>query len=123
MFKILVADDELALLDMISEALTLNGYEVFRAIDGEEAFQLTLDKKPDLVLLDINMPRFTGIESFNMIRDNAEIAHIPVLILSGYSNEELKDMCPRADGIIQKPFSIEYLYACIDDILTKEKRI
>lgn len=121
MARILIADDEFALRDMVDIALSLQGHEVFQAMDGAEAFQIATDEKPDLVLLDINMPRLSGIETLALIRINVELAHIPVFFLSGYSNEKIESLCPQVDGIIQKPFDIDYLYERIDDVLKREK--
>ena len=82
MQKILVIEDEEALLAMISQKLIREGYDVISAQDGEEGFVKVTEEKPDLVLLDIVMPKVSGMEVLEKMHADKELAKIPVIIIS-----------------------------------------
>jgi CheY-like chemotaxis protein len=81
--RILVIEDELDLLFPIAELLKDEGYEVLAASDGAEAMRYLREEKPDLVILDLSMPRMSGWEFSGFKRDDPQIADIPVILLSG----------------------------------------
>jgi DNA-binding response OmpR family regulator len=111
MTKILVAEDERDIRELINFTLRLNGYEVVSASDGEEALELALKEYPDLVLLDIRMPRLNGYEVCRLIKGNEATKHIPVVFLTakGQENEVEKGMKAGATDYILKPFSPDQL--------------
>ena len=83
---ILVAEDELDLSGAIKTALTDAGYDVVVANDGEEAWAKCQELAPDLVLLDLNMPKVNGLEVLRAIREDAELGQTLVTILTAYDN-------------------------------------
>jgi len=83
--KILVVDDEPALVRLIDQVLTEKGYEVLKANNGQEALRLLFVHKPDLVLLDVVMPTMDGWQTCSRIRD---ISDLPVIILTGKRKTE-----------------------------------
>jgi CheY-like chemotaxis protein len=85
--KILLAEDDRFLRRACETALTRRGLHVVAAEDGEQALALIRSERPDLVLLDLLMPKMTGIEVLRTLRADPEIANIPVLILSNSSRE------------------------------------
>lgn len=111
-YKVLVVDDDPATREVIEAALTPD-YQVLQASDGEAAFQLSVETKPDLVLLDVNMPGRNGIWACSQLRTDNRTAHIPVLILS--SRRELGDKLEAyavgADDYLEKPFTMPELKA------------
>lgn len=111
-FKVLVVDDDPATREVIEAALS-GDYEVCQASDGEAAFQMSIENKPDLVLLDVNMPGRNGIWACSQLRTDSRTAHIPVLILS--SRRELGDKLEAyavgADDYLEKPFTMPELKA------------
>jgi DNA-binding response OmpR family regulator len=111
MTKILVAEDERDIRELINFTLRLNGYEVVSASDGEEALELALKEYPDLVLLDIRMPRLNGYEVCKLIKGNEATKHIPVVFLTakGQENEVELGMKAGATDYILKPFSPDQL--------------
>jgi two-component system, OmpR family, response regulator MprA len=92
--KVLVVDDEQDLRDAMATALSYEGYEVKTAIDGVEAYTSARDMRPDLILLDILMPRQNGIEALRAIRKEAWGKDIPVIIMT-----VLDDMVKLAEAL------------------------
>ena len=80
--KILVVDDEPTIRELAEELLTSAGYSVLTARDGEEALRLVCDEHPDLILLDVIMPKVNGFEVVREIRGDPRVRDIPILILS-----------------------------------------
>jgi CheY-like chemotaxis protein len=103
---ILVADDSLSVRKVAERMLTEAGLEVALAANGEEAMNLALTTKPDLVIADVIMPDKSGFEVCAYIKAQASLANTPVLLVSGFVDDEVTrqaEAC-RADGVIKKPF-------------------
>ncbi|HEX7974335.1 MAG TPA: response regulator, partial [Anaerolineales bacterium] len=111
MARILIADDEKDIRDLISFTLRFAGHEVIAASNGEEALNNALHEIPDLVLLDVRMPRMTGYEACAQIKANPSTQHIPVVFLSakGQENEIRAGLEAGAAEYILKPFSPDQL--------------
>jgi DNA-binding response OmpR family regulator len=86
--KVLIVEDEQTLLKTIEFTLKDKGYEVFAAMDGEEASKLIKEKKPDIILLDILLPKKNGLEVLQDMKNDPEVANTPVLLLTNLSDEE-----------------------------------
>ena len=84
--KILIIEDETSLLNVLSEKLKLEGFEVLEAKNGEEGLGLAINQKPDLILLDIIMPKMDGITMLRKLRENTWGKHVPVIILTNLSS-------------------------------------
>lgn len=82
--KILIAEDDLPILDLYDKKFTSAGYEVIRAVDGGEAYQKATETIPDAIILDIMMPVMNGFEVLKKLKKAAETQEIPVVILSNY---------------------------------------
>ena len=104
---ILVAEDEPDIRELISFTLKYNGYEVLLAKNGEQALEILRDTLPDLILLDVRMPRVSGYEVCQAIRQDERTRDIPVAFLSakGQESEITMGMRAGADAYILKPFS------------------
>ena len=87
MAKILIAEDEPDIRDLITFTLGFAGYEVIAANNGEEAVRLALEEVPDLILLDVRMPRMTGYEACSQIKADPKTEHIPIIFLSAKGQE------------------------------------
>ncbi|MGB9594253.1 MAG: response regulator, partial [Anaerolineae bacterium] len=85
--KIVVAEDERDILELIRFVLEFNGFEVVTASNGEEAVQQALAVMPDLVLMDVRMPRMTGHQACQMLKANPKTQDIPVVFLSARGQE------------------------------------
>src|SRR5512134_663959 len=80
--RILVVDDEIYIVHILDFSLGMEGYEVLTALDGEQALERLKSDKPDLIVLDIMMPKVDGYEVCRTIKGNPETQHIPVILLS-----------------------------------------
>lgn len=79
---ILIIDDEEALQKTLGEFLQSNGYQIISALDGEIGFSLIKEKKPDLILLDIIMPKKNGLDVLKLLKNDPEAKDIPVIVLT-----------------------------------------
>ena len=119
MKKILIAEDERDIRDLIAFTLRYAGYEVLTANNGEEAVQMTQKELPDLVLTDVRMPKMTGYEACRLIKADATTQHIPVVFLSakGQEAEVQNGMAAGADEYLLKPFAPDQLTRTVAEIL------
>ncbi len=87
--KILIADDDRQILRLLAMCLRKEGYEVVTAVDGYQALQFALDHRPDLLLLDVNMPAGDGLSVQERLRNNAVMCVTPVIYLTGERHERV----------------------------------
>jgi DNA-binding response OmpR family regulator len=108
---ILAVDDEPNILMSIEFILEMEGYEVHTARDGDEALEVAGRVRPDLILLDINMPRKDGYEVCRILREREETAGIKVIMLTakGQALEKKRGLEVGADEYVTKPFGAEDL--------------
>jgi DNA-binding response OmpR family regulator len=116
---ILIADDEPNIVAALEYLLQQRGYEVLIAHNGDEALGLLEGRIPDLVLLDVMMPRKSGYEICDRIRQRPEWRHIKVIMLSakGRDAEVSKGLAMGADLYVTKPFSTRELMAKINSLV------
>jgi two-component system alkaline phosphatase synthesis response regulator PhoP len=121
MAKILIAEDERDIRDLITFTLTFAGYQVVAAANGEEALQKARVEIPDLILMDVRMPKMTGYEACIEMKKDAAIKHIPVVFLSakGQDSEVNTGLEAGAVEYILKPFSTEQLVGNVKELLQK----
>ena len=121
MAKILIAEDERDIRDLITFTLGFAGYEVVAAANGEEAINLARQEIPDLVLMDVRMPRMTGYEACAMMKADAKLKDIPVIFLSakGQDSEIQAGLQAGAVEYLLKPFAPDQLTARIQAVLAK----
>jgi DNA-binding response OmpR family regulator len=117
--KILVVDDEPNIVKSLTDLLQANGYDVVTAVDGKEGIDKCKKEQPDLVLLDIMMPRISGLELLKAVKDNVKSAHIPIIVISAKSDiETVKEaMRSYADKYITKPYSPQEVLKSIQNSL------
>ncbi len=120
--KILLVDDEADILELLEYNLEQEGFEVVKAMDGEEAVALAKKEKPDLVLLDIMMPRMDGIEACRQIRALPGLESVYVIFLTARSEEysELAGFDVGADDYISKPIKPRVLLSRIHAVLRRD---
>ena len=109
--KILIAEDEPDIRELIAFTLKFGGFEVVVTTNGAEAVERAPEVMPDLIMLDVRMPRMTGYEACKAIKDNPLTAHIPVIFLSakGQELEVSTGMDAGAADYILKPFAPDVL--------------
>ena len=110
--RILVADDDAQLVRVLTIALTARGYEVVAATDGAQAIATAADRHPDIVVLDLGMPRVDGFQVIEGIRSWSDV---PILVASGRVAEadKVRALDAGADDYVTKPFEVEELLARI----------
>jgi len=109
--KVLIIDDDEALVRLIDQVLTQKGYEVLKASNGQEALRLLFDQRPDLVILDVVMPRMDGWQTLDRIRD---VSGIPIIMLTGKRMAEddiVRGLDYGADDYLLKPVGSRELVA------------
>src|SRR5512132_2148608 len=117
--RVLIADDEPNIVTSLEYLMTKSGYDVAVARNGEEALALVESFMPDLVLLDVMMPRRSGYEVCQAMRERAPWRHIRIVMLSakGREAEVSKGLSLGADGYVTKPFSNRELIAKVAELL------
>jgi len=115
MKKILVVEDEPIILKFVSFRLEQAGYEILTASDGEKALRLIKENKPDLVLLDVLIPRLNGYEVTRQVKEDESLKQIYIILFTASDpfivQEKIKEV--MADGYIIKPFDADKLLETI----------
>jgi CheY-like chemotaxis protein len=121
MAKILIAEDERDIRDLVAFTLRFAGYEVVTAANGEEAVRLAPKENPDLILMDVRMPRMTGYDACRVLKSNPDLKDIPVVFLSakGQESEIQTGMEAGAEEYLLKPFAPDQLTERVKSILAK----
>ena len=111
MAKILIAEDERDIRDLITFTLRFAGHEVIATTNGEEAYEKAQEVMPDLILMDVRMPRMTGYEACKRIKEHEELKDTPVVFLSakGQESEVQAGLEAGAEEYILKPFAPDQL--------------
>jgi CheY-like chemotaxis protein len=117
--RVLLVEDNTRTLDVLSQELRLLGYEVLTARGGEEAIAKASEEGPDLIIMDIRMPKMDGLEAVARIRSNPKTASIPILAATGKALPGDREMCLEGgcDGYLAKPFTHRELQAAIEKLL------
>ncbi len=119
--KVLVAEDEPDIRGLIVFSLDYAGFDVVEARNGEEAVAKAKEQKPDLILLDVRMPRMNGYDACRKLKAHESTKHIPVIFLSARGQEaEIKHgLALGAEEYILKPFAPDELYRRVETILQR----
>lgn len=124
MAKILIAEDERDIRELITFTLRYAGHEVTQAANGEEALQLAKQTIPELILMDVRMPKMTGYEACRHMKADETIKHIPVVFLSakGQETEIQTGLEVGASDYILKPFAPDQLIKRVSELLASAKK-
>lgn len=119
MSRILVAEDNPANLELMREILDLQGHEIVEARDGGEALRRAEEDRPDLILLDVNMPVMNGYEVLQHLRADPQLASTKVLALTAYAMRGDREKALQAgfDGYLTKPIDVQTLVQSIETFL------
>jgi DNA-binding response OmpR family regulator len=119
MSKILIIDDEPELVKAIEVRLKANGYEVETAYDGEQGIKKAEEFRPDLIILDIVMPKLNGYEVCKILKSKQDTRNIPILVLTASQQRELEKKCLAlgAKVALMKPFETEELLLLVKQLL------
>jgi len=124
MSKILVAEDEKDIRELVGFTLRFAGFEVLLATNGAEAVEMAEAEQPDLILLDVRMPKMTGYEACRKLKENTQTSKIPVVFLSakGQDGEIQQGLESGAVDYILKPFAPDELSNQVRALLKKANR-
>jgi len=117
--KILIVEDEPEMVQRLKRRLEANGYETIEAYDGEAGLELAKSKNPDLILLDLMLPKLDGYKLCGLLKADSRYSKVPVLIFTALAQESDEQMAKEAgaDAYITKPFKAEVLLAKIKELL------
>ena len=119
--KILIVDDEKELVKLITFNLAIAGYDVLSAKNGIEALEISEQENPDLIILDIMLPRIDGWEVCRRLKQNPRTSNIPIIMLSALSevDDKLKGFDLGTDDYVTKPFSPRELVVRVKRVLAR----
>jgi DNA-binding response OmpR family regulator len=119
--RVLVADDDPDILNVVKINFELDGFEVDTAVDGEDALQKAMTNPPNAIVLDIMMPRMDGLTALHRLRSQAATANIPIILLTarGLPEDRVRGLELGADDYITKPFDITELAARVRAVLRR----
>jgi DNA-binding response OmpR family regulator len=120
--KILVVDDEIYIVHILDFSLGMEGYEVVTALDGEQAVERALAEKPDLIVLDIMMPKLDGFQVCAELRRLANPVPVLMLTAKGQVEDRVVGLDAGADDYLVKPFSTEELLARVRALLRRVEK-
>lgn len=122
-YRILVVDDDRIIVEILSQSLSLAGYQVATAADGQEGLTLARELKPDLILLDVMMPKLDGYSVCSQLKQDPETQLIPIIILTALTDrdDKLKALEVGADEFIRKPPDRQELLIRIKSLLRTKK--
>jgi CheY-like chemotaxis protein len=116
---ILVADDDKDLVTALSIRLRATGYEVIGAHDGDQAYEMAQEHKPDLVIMDIRMPAGGGFDSTDRLKHSLSTRSIPVIFLTAFDDEDMREQARTLGcaGYFRKPFNDAEFMQIIKEVL------
>ena len=118
--KILIVEDEQNILELLAEILEgTQNYDVFLARDGLEGLELAQKQRPDLVLLDVQLPKMDGHQVCKLLKSNPETAKAKVLMITGFAqnSDRRQSMAAGADTYLSKPFTTAAILSAVDELL------
>ncbi len=110
--KILVADDDVSIADLLTQALSEEGYETYQAVQSLRFYDEVLRREPDLILLDLMMPYLEGKDELMLLRMNPDTAKIPVIVVTAHAEAKQEEAEYQSLGVVEivtKPFDLNQL--------------
>jgi len=119
---ILLVDDEKDLSKAIAFRLEANGYKVLASYDGQDGFEKAKKEKPDLIILDLMLPKMDGYKVCALLKGDTRYSRIPIIIFTARAQDDDMNMAKEigADAYITKPFEPETLLLKIKELLNKQ---
>lgn len=116
---ILIVEDNRLNMKLFNDLLQAHGYSTIQSLDGTEAVALTEEHRPDLILMDIQLPHISGLEITKMIKEKDNLKHIPVIAVTAYAMNGDEDNIIKGgcDGYIAKPISVTNFLETVADFL------
>jgi len=119
-YKLLVVDDEQEIVELLRDKLSKAGYEVAVAYDGEEALVKVASEKPDIILLDLKLPKLDGFEVIKRVREKQKEKWIPIIVVSANTDIEALKQCYglEADHYLTKPCDMEKVVRGVETMIS-----
>jgi CheY-like chemotaxis protein len=109
---VLIADDNVDMLELIADTLEMNGFQTLKAVNGEQAWEILHSLKSIsglIILSDVKMPKLDGFGLLQRVRSTQGFTHLPLLLMSGDLTDRNSSMAAEADDFVLKPFRVEAL--------------
>lgn len=122
---VLIVEDDPPNLNLVRDLLRVSGYKTLEATDGKQALKLARDKKPNLILMDIQIPLIDGLETTRILKKDAKTKSIPIIALTAFAmrGDEERILAAGCDGYISKPIDIEVLLKKVSEhVLCEEAK-
>ena len=121
----MIVEDDPMSLELFRDLLEVSGYTTLEATDGRQGVELAKEKKPDLILMDIQLPVMDGLEATSILKADPATKNIPIIALTAYAMEEDEERALQAgsDGYLTKPIRIEEFLEEVAKYLGNEERV
>jgi two-component system, cell cycle response regulator DivK len=118
MKRILYIEDDIYNIRLVKKMLKTMGYEIIEATDAQRGIQMAAQYQPDVILMDVSLPEMSGYEATQHLKSRPELAHIPVIILTADTTQQVYDRCLAAgcDAYLNKPISSGQLIRTISQV-------
>ena len=122
--KILIVEDTPLHMKLMEMTLRAQNYTLLKATDGEEALDIAARERPDLILMDIRLPKMSGFEAAKMLRENPALSHIPIIAITAHAMRGDRDKVIESgcDTYLTKPVDTRQLPGVIAEMLLKRKK-
>jgi DNA-binding response OmpR family regulator len=119
--RVLLVDDELNIVKVVSKRLSVSGFEVVTALDGQEALSQVAAAAPDLIVLDVMLPKLNGLQVCAQLKHDARYRHIPIILFTAKTEEKDREagLAAGADAYLTKPYQPAELRQIIDRLLKR----
>jgi signal transduction histidine kinase len=120
--QLMIVDDNVDTVELLTKRFKTQGYDIIAAYDGEQALRKVRENMPDIILLDIMMPKIDGYEVCRQLKQDEKTKHIPILMLTAKSQvpEKVRGLDTGADGYLTKPFDYNELAARVRSLLARK---
>jgi two-component system, chemotaxis family, chemotaxis protein CheY len=118
---VLVIDDDASIVHLLKEDLEAEGYKVLEGYDGQMALQLAKSAKPQLIVMDVNMPMINGLKALEHLRSLPDTQRIPILFLSGEASSRIAPALENAGRVahVKKPIDLDDLNSLVRQLIEK----
>ncbi len=123
-YTVLVVEDNALNMKLMRDVLTANGYRVIESVDAESAIERAPQDRPDLILMDIKLPRMSGIDAILALKGKPETRNIPIVAVSSYAlpGDAQKATQAGADGYLSKPVQLKELLRQVQTLMARPRR-
>lgn len=121
--RILIVEDNDLNLKLFRDLLTAHGYDIFETKDGLEAINITRNEKPDLIIMDIQLPEISGLDVTRRLKADEVIRHIPIVAVTAFAmkDDEEKILAAGCEAYLSKPISIASFISTVKRFLGEEE--